>query len=131
MILDTNAYSALVVNAPQLVDLLAHDTRIALPLPVIAELRSGFLGGNRPVENADTLSNFLAQDSVDILVPSADTTHRYAQLQHYAKSRGRILSNNDIWIAALAQEDGDCLITYDRDFAIFQDIFDDKLLVLS
>lgn len=131
MILDTNAYSALVVDAPQLIELLAHETRIALPLSVIAELRSGFLGGNRLVENTDALSHFLAQDSTDVLVPTPETTHLYAELQHYAKSRGRILSNNDIWIAALAREDGDRLVTYDRDFVIFHDIFGDKLVVLS
>lgn len=131
MIIDTNVYSVMVTNPARLRDLLIEDTRIALPLPVVAELRSGFLGGSRPVENELTLSKFLTQHTTKVLTPSGETTHLYAEFQQYAKSRGRVLSNNDIWITALAREDGDILVTYDKDFSTFQELFGDRLKILS
>jgi tRNA(fMet)-specific endonuclease VapC len=131
MILDTNIYSALLVDPARLKGVLTNDTRIALPLPVVAELRAGFQGGFRPIENELILSKLLGQNTTQVLTPSIGTTNFYAEFQQYARSRGRVLSNNDIWIAALAREDGDVLVTYDKDFSVFQDLFGDKLKVLS
>lgn len=131
MIIDTNVYSVMAVDVTRLRDVLVHDNRVALPLPVVAELRAGFAGGVRPVENELILSKFLAQGMTRLLVPGLKTTYLYAEFQQYAKSRGRALSNNDVWIAALAREDGDVLVTYDRDFEVFQELFGDKLKVLS
>lgn len=131
MIIDTNVYSVMVTDPIRLRDLLTGDTRIVLPLPVVAELRSGFLGGSRPVENELALSKILTQHATKVLNPSGETTHLYAEFQQYAKSRGHVLSNNDIWIAALAREDGDTLVTYDKDFSVFLELFGDKLKVLS
>jgi len=131
MIIDTNVYGVMVVDRSRAKDLLAHDTRIGIPLPVIAELRSGFVRGTRLVENELILTRLLAQHTTRILSPKLETTNMYAELQEYAKSRGRILSNNDVWIAALAREDGDVLVTYDKDFMIFQELFGNKLKILS
>jgi PIN domain. len=45
--------------------------------------------------------------------------------------KGRVLSQNDIWIAALAKETGGTLATFDKDFKALSDIFGDKLLILE
>jgi tRNA(fMet)-specific endonuclease VapC len=131
MIIDTNFYSAMVVSRESVKDVLAREKRVSVPLPVVAELRSGFVGGVRRVENELAFSRFLAQNTTRVLLPSVETTHLYAEFQQYARSHGRVLSNNDIWIAALAREDGDVLLTYDKDFAVFQKLFGDKLRILS
>jgi len=131
MILDTNAYSALARNAPSIVDSINQARQVALPLPVIAELRYGFAMGNQPDRNEALLERFLAQPQASVLSPSINTTWHYAKLQKYCRQQGRALSNNDIWIAALAQEAADTLATYDADFKIFADLFGDKLLLLA
>jgi predicted nucleic acid-binding protein len=73
----------------------------------------------------------MGQSSVEVLMPSMQTVDIFAGLQDYAKRTGRSLSDNDIWIAALTQEVGDTLVTYDNDFSAFREQLGDKLIVLS
>lgn len=131
MILDTNIYGALLSGSGHVGELVRASSRIALPLPVVAELRDGFLGGSRCAQNELALARFIDQDTTTVLFPTLETAGWYAELRQYAKARGRVLSNNDVWIAALAQEADDLLVTYDRDFLVFQDVFGDRLLVLE
>lgn len=131
MILDTNIYSALKQNNPVVVGLASKSNRLCLPLPVVAELQFGFMNGVRTVYNQTVLTDFLSQEYVELLSPSLETCEIYAELRLYAQQRGRSLSNNDIWIAALAREDDDVLVTYDKDFEVFQDLFGEKLEILS
>jgi tRNA(fMet)-specific endonuclease VapC len=131
MIIDTNIYSGLKNNDQPTVRVLGATNRIALPLPVVAELKYGFIKGARTTLNESMLSDFLAQRYTQVLFPSTSTCDLYAELNLYTKQKGRALSNNDIWIAALSREDGDTLLTFDRDFEVFKDIFGDKLKILS
>jgi tRNA(fMet)-specific endonuclease VapC len=130
VILDTNAYSAFAVASPVIAEVIRGVPDISLPLPVIAELRFGFIKGNKQAYNEHLLQKFLAQPQATVLKPTLETTRRYADLQLWCKKRGRALSNNDIWIAALAQEANDTLVTFDRDFDVFADLFGDKLMIL-
>jgi len=131
MIIDTNTYTALKQDNPAVLSLVKGAEYIRLPLPVVAELQYGFVNGARTTLNRTMLADFLAQEFVQVLLPVLSTCDLYAELRLYARRRGRSLSNNDIWIAALAREDGDVLVTYDRDFMVFQELFGDKLKVLS
>lgn len=131
MILDTNTYAALVQGKASVSEVFASSHTICLPLPVIAELKQGFLGGSMPTQNKQRLEQFMAGDLVEILIPTVETTEHYAALQHYARRKGRVLSNNDIWIAALTLETGDTLVTYDKDFQVFNELLGDGLIILS
>lgn len=131
MIIDTNFYSRLVADPKSVLELLAGDKHVALPLPVVAELRSGFAGGSKQITNEANLTEFIESNTTTVLLPSEATTYIYAELQQYARYKGKALSNNDIWIAALAREDGDTLVTFDRDFDVFQGLFGNKLNILS
>lgn len=131
MILDTNAYSALALAHPQMVSLAKDATDFKLPLPVIAELRFGFAKGSKPDYNEQMLQKFLAQPQVSVLIPSLQTTVRYAELHLWCQQHGRALSHNDIWIAALAQEADDILATFDQDFTVLNELLNDKLLIYS
>lgn len=131
MLLDTNAYSALANDQQEIVDLVEQESEIHLPLPVIAELRYGFLKGSRAEENERLLQRFLSQPSISIAVHTLETTTHYARLQLLCQQRGKALSQNDIWIAALAFESKDALATYDRDFEVFKEILGNKLYILG
>lgn len=130
MILDTNAYSALAQANPLIVSVIKGINNLSLPLPVIAELRFGFAKGTKQAHNEQQLQKFIAQPQSTVLMPVLETTWRYAELQLWCAQKGRALSHNDIWIAALAQEAGDILVTFDHDFEILSEIFGDKLLIL-
>ncbi len=131
MILDTNAYSALLRGKESVSQVVSNAHELYLPLPVIAELRYGFLKGSQSERNEQVLQNFLAQPQISIVFPTLKTTDIYAKLHHLCQQKGRALSQNDIWIAALAQENKYTLITFDKDFKVFKGIFDNKLLILS
>ena len=131
MILDTNTYTALALANQGGVELINTASVVQLPLPVVAELRYGFVKGSQSDRNEASLQRFLAQPQVTILTPNIKTTEHYATLQLLCKQRGRALSNNDIWIAAMAYEANDSLVTLDKDFTVFAELFGDKLIVVS
>ncbi len=131
MLLDTNTYSALARGIPAITQLVSNAHQLTLPLPVIAELRYGFAKGSQAGRNERLLQKFLAQPQITVVSPSIKTTRHYAELQHYCQQKGRALSQNDIWIAALARETDDTLVTFDQDFAILAGLLGDKLVILS
>jgi predicted nucleic acid-binding protein len=131
VILDTNAYSALARAVRSIVDQISGAAELKLPLPVIAELRYGFVKGSQTGRNEQVLQKFLSQPQVSIIMPSMKTTAIYAELQLRCVKHGKALSQNDIWIAALAKETEDLLLTFDRDFEVFLEIFGGKLIILS
>jgi len=131
MIIDTNVYSALDRGDHAAIDALRGQSNVYLPIISIGELRYGFLSGNKQKENEFRLSKFLAQERVDILFPTLKTAELYGQMAARCRKTGRALSNNDLWIAALANEADELLVTYDKDFAVLADIFGDKLVILN
>ena len=131
MVLDTNAYSALQSGDASIQNLIQHAKGIALPFPVIAELRYGFARGSREAENEAMLTRFLSQRSVTVLTPTINTTKVYAKLAVHCQRAGRALSHNDLWIAALSEEYGEQLVTFDKDFAVFSSLLGDKLVILD
>ena len=56
VIFDTNAYSNLFRGQPDCIEVLRLSPRIAMPVIVMAELLSGFRGGNRYARNLAKLS---------------------------------------------------------------------------
>lgn len=131
MLLDTNAYTALANKNAAIVKLVSSISTISIPLPVIAELRYGFLKGSKAEENEQNLQKLLAQPQVLVCVPTMQTTQHYAKLQLLCQQKGRALAHNDLWIGALAIETGDTLVTYDKDFSALQTIMGDKLIILQ
>ncbi len=131
MLLDTNAYSALARGFQSIVDIVSNAPELTLPLPVIAELRYGFAKGAQTEHTEQILQKFLAQPQISISVPTLKTTELYAKLGLYCSQSGRVLSHNDIWIAALTQETEQTLVTFDKDFVVLADILGDRLLILG
>jgi predicted nucleic acid-binding protein len=130
ILIDTNVYSAANLSSAVAISTLKQSDLIYVPTIVIAELRAGFLGGSKQDYNDMILDKFLSDKRVEVANVTLATTIIYAELADYAKKRGRSLSHNDLWIAALAKENGLKLVTFDRDFEVFADILGDKLLVL-
>lgn len=131
MILDTNTYSALDRADARIVNAIRKETNISLPIVVIAELRFGFANGEKKSENEQRLNRFLAQDSTNVFNIGLDTTNIYAELAVFAKKSGKVLANNDIWIAALALENKMPLATFDKDFVAFESFLGKNLRILE
>lgn len=131
MIIDTNVYSAADMGSPIAITSMKSASTIELPVVVIGELVSGFMGGNKHSKNQKQLDKFLAEEGVKVLDITSLTAMHYANLTVIARKNGRALANNDIWIAALALEHDLPLATFDKDFVVFEEYFGDKLILLG
>lgn len=116
LVLDTNAYRFHMEGREHVVSLLRRAEQVALPVPVIAELRFGFLNGTRGRQNEAVLSRFLDAARVRILDCDEDTTHFFAELKLQLKKQGTPIPINDVWIAALVVQHRGTLLTFDADF---------------
>jgi predicted nucleic acid-binding protein len=125
--LDTSFYSALANANKVAVYALKGHHDIAIPLPVIAELRYGFVKGSQREKNESLLQRFLAQPNVTVMIPSMKTTAIYADLQLYCSNKAVVLSHNDLWIASLTKEGGGILMTCDKDFLALKEPLTEKL----
>lgn len=114
--LDTNVYVALCRNEPEIVDRLEDAQMVYLPFFVIAELRAGFLKGNRSEQNERSLVRFLNKPEVHSLYPDEQTTHHYTRLYLQLCRQGTPVPVNDIWIAALVVQHDLILCSRDQHF---------------
>ena len=130
-ILDTSAYSHIERGNPELLALLKSYNRLLLPLNTLAELKSGFRLGSKERQNLYTLRQFLARPEVGSVQADEGTLDYYVMLDVTARKKHRILSHNDLWIAACAEQSAYDLVTFDKDFAVFGTIFGKRLKILN
>jgi predicted nucleic acid-binding protein len=116
LVLDTNAYTALMNSDQRALAALQAATEVILPIIVLAELRAGFAAGSRIRENETYLQRFLNKPSARILAPDEQTTFQYAHLSAQLRRQGTPLPQNDVWIAALVIQHDCILLTYDKHF---------------
>jgi len=99
--LDTNRYTDLASNVPQVVAVVEQAMEVYLPFVVLAELRSGFAGGNRAAKNEQILLQFLAKRNVHVLYADENTVGHYALVWNQLRKQGTPIPVHDRWIAAL------------------------------
>ncbi len=93
MIIDTNVYSAIDMGVQSATDILDNAAELLIPLPVVAELRFGFVRGSRRAENESRLQTLLSQPNVQVLCPTLQTSVIYAELQLICvQKRARIVA---------------------------------------
>ncbi len=115
--LDANRYTDFSRGERAVTLILEEAEAVYLPLPVLAELRSGFVCGTRGRENEQLLQRFLHNPGVDVLCPGETTTRVYASLYRQLRQQGTPIPINDLWIAALVVENNLVLCSRDRHFA--------------
>lgn len=116
LVLDTNTYRLVMEGQHEAVRIIRTCDEVLMPVPVIAELRYGFLNGTKGRQNEAFLTRFLDAPRVEILVCDEDTTRHFATLKVQLKQRGTPIPINDVWIAALVLQHGGVLYTRDTDF---------------
>lgn len=120
MILDTNAVSALFTGDPALGKVLSGDERHHLPVIVIGEYRYG-LRGSRFRDHLQGLLETLIRESFVLPVDEA-TAEAYSQVREDLRQLGRPIPENDIWIAALARQHRQPVISRDGHFDYVPDL---------
>jgi tRNA(fMet)-specific endonuclease VapC len=114
VILDTNAVSSLLAGDPALGDLLAARPRHHLPVLVIGEYLFGLVR-SRHRERLGLLFASLIRES-RVLVVDQVTAEVYSQVREELRTRGRPIPENDVWIAALALQHEQSVVSRDDHF---------------
>lgn len=118
IILDTNAYSAILRNKGESV-LVAIDgvENLFFSVLVIGELYSGFREGTLVRKNVETLKDFLSDSIVSVVEVNVETAEIFGEIKSVLKKQGTPIPLNDIWIAAQCVELGAVLVTLDKHFS--------------
>jgi tRNA(fMet)-specific endonuclease VapC len=114
--LDTNRYTDSCRGDESVLELIRLADAVVIPFVVLAELRSGFVGGDRALANEQILIRFLNAPRVTVAYADAQTTHWYAQIAQQLRRQGTPLPINDVWIAALVLQHNLTLCTRDAHF---------------
>ncbi|MDE2094768.1 MAG: type II toxin-antitoxin system VapC family toxin [Burkholderiales bacterium] len=117
VLLDTNAYTAFMLGAAEVFEVVAHAERLYLTSIVLGELLGGFAAGTREPKNRAELARFLDSPRVEVLPVTAQTADSYALVYVGLSRKGQPIPTNDLWIAASALEHGAALLTRDAHFS--------------
>ena len=116
LLIDTNIYSYALRGDDDVVEVLRKAEQIGFSVISIGELLSGFKGGGREQENREELEKFLDSPRVVVYSVDEDTSEFYAEILNNLREIGRPVPTNDIWIAAVAFQNGLKLFTKDNHF---------------
>ncbi len=120
--LDTSAYSAFNRGDKRLRAWFSPNNDIIVPTIVIGELRAGFNAGSKQKENEELLQRFLDSPNVSVQTISDKTTVIYSHIYLSLRKKGKPIGSNDMWIAAIALELDNELLTLDDDFKNISDL---------
>lgn len=120
MILDTNAVSALFAGDRALGEVLAGNDRHHLPAIVIGEYRYGLMR-SRHRQRLNRLLDLLIRESLVLPVVEA-TAEYYAVIREELRRAAHPIPENDLWIAALARQHGQPVVTQDDHFDAVGDL---------
>ena len=116
LLIDTNIYSFALRGDDEVVEVLRKAEQIGISVISIGELLSGFKGGGREQKNREELEIFLDSPRVVVYSLDEDTSEFYAEILNNLREVGKPVPTNDIWIAAVAFQNGLKLFTKDNHF---------------
>ncbi|MEM6792395.1 MAG: PIN domain-containing protein [Acidobacteriota bacterium] len=114
LILDANAVSALLGGAPALAERLANADRHHLPVIVVGEYRYGLMR-SRHHRHLGMLLDSLVRESILLRIDETTAQH-CAEVRDELRTRGRPIPENDVWIAALARQHDEPVVSRDKHF---------------
>ena len=116
LLIDTNIYSYALKGEEGVVEALREADEIGFSVISIGELLSGFKLGGKEQKNRKELERFLDSPRVVVYPVNEDTAEFYAQILNNLRKIGKPVPTNDIWIAAVAFQNGLKLFTKDSHF---------------
>jgi tRNA(fMet)-specific endonuclease VapC len=119
-LLDTNIIIAIFAQEARVLTALAAVNELFIPCFAVGELRYGAWKSGRVVDNLARINQFVAENV--ILDCTLETTGWYGQIKDNLRRKGRPIPENDIWIAALAQQHDLILVTRDAHFQQIDDL---------
>jgi tRNA(fMet)-specific endonuclease VapC len=120
-LLDTNIIVALFKNDQSVQDQIAATPEVFVPSIALGELYFGANRSARVEENKARVRQFA--ESVAVLACDIATAAYYGQIKNELKLKGHPLPENDVWIAAIAQQHSLTVVTRDQHFKEIDSLF--------
>ena len=114
-LLDTNAVISVFASDALLQARLSGAAEVFIPSMALGELYYGARKSSRVTENLEKINEFAARSAV--LACDATTAQWYGEIKNNLRAKGRPIPENDIWIAAIANQHDLTLVTRDAHFA--------------
>ncbi len=119
-LLDTNIIIALFSKDPKIHARTANVKEVFVPSTAIGELYFGAYNSLKIRENLTSIDEFALSNTV--LACNTDTAKKYGDIKSRLKEKGQPIPENDIWIAAIAQQYALTLVTKDAHFDIVENL---------
>ena len=113
-LLDTNIVIAIFADEMIVQERRQSADKVFLPSPAIGELYYGARKSDRPTENLAKINEIVQQ--IRIIPCNLGTARWYGIIKDQLRRKGRLIPDNDIWIAAVAMQRGLILVTRDVHF---------------
>jgi tRNA(fMet)-specific endonuclease VapC len=123
-LLDTNIIIALLAQDPIVHERITRAEEILIPCIALGELFFGAYKSLRVQENLARIDDFARNNAV--LLCNIDTGKRYGDVKNRLKEKGQPIPENDIWIAAIAQQYSLTLVTRDPHFGLVDNLSVEK-----
>jgi tRNA(fMet)-specific endonuclease VapC len=115
VVVDSNVVIALFAGDPDIAAYVSKCSELYLCVPVLGELWYGALASSRVNENIQRLQQFAT--TLMLLHCDSGTATQFGTIKFALRKKGRPIPDNDIWIAAIAQQHGLRVISRDSHFA--------------
>ncbi len=116
VLIDTNIYSHAMRGDSEIIRTLQQVAAIGITAISIGELFSGFKAGNREKNNRQELNQFLDSPRVTLYSIDEKSAEYYCLILDQLRNNGTPIPTNDIWIAAVAFQQGMPVYTKDKHF---------------
>ncbi|MBU4320829.1 MAG: type II toxin-antitoxin system VapC family toxin [Thermodesulfovibrionales bacterium] len=119
-LLDTNIIISIFAKDPQIHNRLANAEEVFVPCIAIGELCFGAYKSLKIEENLARIDEFALSNTV--LPCDIETAKKYGDIKNRLKEKGQPIPENDIWIAAIAQQYALTVVTKDLHFESIEDL---------
>lgn len=119
-LLDTNIIISLFAKDSQIHNRLSMAEEVFVPCIAVGELYYGAYKALKQKENLDRLEEFALNNTV--LPCDINIAKKYGDIKSRLKEKGLPVPDNDIWIAAIAQQYALTLITRDSHFEAIENL---------
>ena len=114
VLLDTNILIGILAKDEAILSRLVETEVVFLPSIALGELYFGAFKSAHPDDNAERIDRLAA--STAILYCDGTTALHYGRIKTGLRAKGRPIPENDIWIAAIAQQHGLTVVSRDLHF---------------
>ncbi len=120
VLLDTNILIGILAKDEAILSRLVETDAVFLPIIALGELYFGAFKSAHPDDNAERIDSLAA--STAILYCDGTTALHYGRIKTGLRAKGRPIPENDIWIAAVAQQHGLTVVSRDLHFREIEDL---------